>query len=130
MGRMKKSFDGSLTALELEVMLVLWRLGSGNVHEVLEELSKKKEFAYTTVSTILRLLEKKDIIESLKEGRSHIYVPLLTKEDYESHAVSQVVANIFEGTPAMLVKRLLDEEKLSEKDFNEIRKLLDERQSK
>lgn len=130
MGRMKKSFDGSLTALELEIMLVLWRLGSGNVHEVLEELSKKKEFAYTTVSTILRLLEKKNIIESLKDGRSHIYVPLLTKEDYESHTVLQVVANVFEGTPAMLVKRLLDEEKLSEKDFNEIRKLLDERQGK
>jgi predicted transcriptional regulator len=130
MGRMKKPLDGSLTPLELEIMMVLWRLGSGSVHDVLSDLATKKDLAYTTVSTVLRLLEKKEVVESLKDGRTHIYVPLLSKEDYESHAVSQVVTSVFEGTPSMLVKRLLDEDSFSEKDLLEIRRMLDEKQGR
>lgn len=130
MGRMKKPLDGSLTPLELEIMVVLWKLESGSVHDVIAELLKNKELAYTTVSTVLRLLEKKEIVETVKDGRTHIYVPLLSKEDYETYAVSQVVATVFDGTPSMLVKRLLGDDTISDQDLADIRKMLDQRKRK
>jgi predicted transcriptional regulator len=129
MGRMKKT-DESLSPLELEIMVVLWKLGSGSVHEVIAELIKNKELAYTTVSTVLRLLEKKSIVESVKDGRTHIYVPLLTKEEYEGFALSQVVSTVFDGAPKMLVKRLLGDDSISAEELAEIRELLDQRQRK
>jgi predicted transcriptional regulator len=129
MGRMKKT-DESLSPLELEIMVVLWKLGSGSVHEVIAELMKNKELAYTTVSTVLRLLEKKSIVESVKDGRTHIYVPLLTKEEYEGFALSQVVSTVFDGAPKMLVKRLLGDDSISAEELAEIRELLDQRQRK
>ncbi len=113
-----------LTETELELMNILWKRGEGSVANVIEGLSKGRDLAYTSVSTILRILEQKSIIKARKEGKGHIYVPLLRKEDYEKKAVKHVVDKIFEGLPSLLVKQLLDSNRLTADELKEIKSLL------
>jgi len=123
---MKKN---SLTDAELELMNILWKRGEGSVNDVLGELPPKRKLAYTSVSTILRILEQKKIIASRKEGRGHVYFPKLTRAEYEASSVQNIVSKVFQGTPMALVRQLLDVSHLSEEDIKEIQKLLNERLS-
>ena len=115
-----------LTETELELMTILWRLQEGSVADVIEQLPKKRDLAYTSVSTILRILEQKGILKTRKEGRGHIYIPVLKKSDYEAKTVKLVVERVFEGTPVALVRQLLDSVKLDEKDLDELRRMIDQ----
>src|SRR4051812_37720195 len=123
----KKSPDKLLTQVELELMTLIWKIGGGGVHDVLAALPSGRELAYTSVSTILRILEQKGFLESKKEGRGHRYLPLVTKEAYESTTLQHMVTRVFDGTPTSLVKRLLEVGDLSQEDLKEIQNLLDER---
>ncbi|MDF3020487.1 MAG: putative transcriptional regulator [Steroidobacteraceae bacterium] len=114
-----------LTDVELELMTILWRLGEGAVSDVIGELPPQRELAYTSVSTILRILETKGVLAARKEGRGHIYVPLLGKSEYEARAVKDVVDRVFQGVPVAMVRQLLDNVELSATDLREVRKLLD-----
>jgi predicted transcriptional regulator len=115
-----------LTDVELELMTILWRLGEGAVADVIAELPKDRELAYTSVSTVLRILEQKGVLKARKEGRGHIYVPVLKKSDYEAKALKHVVERVFDGTPIALVKQLLASGEVSEKEIKELRALLDQ----
>jgi predicted transcriptional regulator len=114
-----------LTQVELELMTILWRIRQGSVTEVQGELNPGRSLAYTSVSTILRILEQKKIVGSRKEGRGHVYYPRLSKETYETTTLKHVLSKVFDDTPTALVKRLLEVEKLSEKDLKAIRALLE-----
>ena len=125
-----KDRGGKLTEVELELMTILWRISEGSVADVIEQLPKNRDLAYTSVSTILRILEQKGILKARKEGRGHIYVPVLKKDEYESHTVRDVVDRVFHGTPVALVKQLLDSVDLSEQEFKELKDLLKKREAK
>ncbi|MBN1906946.1 MAG: BlaI/MecI/CopY family transcriptional regulator [Deltaproteobacteria bacterium] len=113
-----------LTEVELELMTILWRINEGTVGQVMSELPEGRELAYTSVSTILRILEQKKILGTRKEGRGHIYIPLMTKSDYEEKTVRHVVDNIFDGAPISLIKRLLDTVSITEEELEEIKDLI------
>jgi len=113
-----------LTDVELELMNILWELGEAGVAEVIAKLPAGRELAYTSVSTILRILEGKGIVEARKQGRGHVYVPVLMRADFEAHAVKDVVQRVFAGVPVAMVRQLLDNVQLSEDDVREVRKLL------
>jgi len=113
-----------LTDVELELMTILWRLGEGSVADVLEHLPEGRNLAYTSVSTILRILEQKKTVKARKEGRGHIYVPILKKTDYEARTVKHVVDRVFGGTPVALVRQLLDTMDVSASDLEELKKLI------
>jgi predicted transcriptional regulator len=119
-----KEYDGKLTDVELELMTILWKLSEGSVSDVMELLPKNRDLAYTSVSTILRILEQKGVLKTRKEGRGHIYIPALKKSDYESRTVKDVVERVFQGTPVALVKQLLDSFKINESEVEEIKKLI------
>jgi predicted transcriptional regulator len=116
-----------LTQVELELMTVLWRLGSGTVGDVIEELPEERRLAYTSVSTILRILEKKRVVDSIKKGRGHLYVPRVGRAEYEAWSVQDLVARLFDGAPAALVRTLLESETLTPGDRRSIRELLDKK---
>jgi predicted transcriptional regulator len=127
--QMKKSKAKSieskmLTEVELELMTILWRLGEGSVADVIADLPKGRDLAYTSVSTILRILEQKGILKARKEGRGHIYIPALQKSDYEARAVRHVMDRVFNGTPVALVRQLLDTVQLDEKSIQELKDIL------
>lgn len=115
-----------LTETELELMTILWRLGEGTVNEVLEQLPRERDLAYTSVSTILRILEQKSVLKARKEGRGHIYVPMLKKADYEAKTLRHVVERVFDGTPTALVRQLLDAVKLDEAELKELRQMINQ----
>lgn len=122
-----KEAEGKLlTETELELMTILWKLEEGSVSEVIEQLPKERDLAYTSVSTILRILEQKGILKTRKEGRGHIYTPHLKKTEYEAKTVKHVVDRVFDGTPVALVRQLLDTVKLDESDLKELKKLIDQ----
>ncbi len=117
-----------LTETELELMKILWKLGEGSVTQVLEHLAPARKLAYTSVSTILRILEQKNILVTRKEGKGHVYIPNLKKEEYEKKAVKHVVEKVFQGEPSLLVKQLLDASQLSTHEIEEIKKLILEKE--
>lgn len=129
MARKKKSDEkpGLLTPLELEIMTELWKRSEGGVHDILESLPKDKDYAYTTVSTVLRILLGKGIVEAKAHGRQHTYVPLLSKEEYESRTLNHVVATVFDNEPASLLRRLLDDKSISKEQLEELKSLIDSR---
>jgi len=115
----------TLTLLEAELMNIIWELKEATVHQVLEKLPKHKSLAYTTVSTILRILEQKKVLSSRKEGRTHVYVPMLKKQDYETAALKQVVSLAFDNSPFLLAKQLIDSQTLTEQEIYQLKQLLD-----
>ena len=113
-----------LTAVELEMMNVIWRIGPCPVAQVLEQLSPTRELAYTSVSTIVRILEQKGYVTSEKAGRGHLYSAAIAKDDYQAMSLRHLVNNVFEGTPSLLVQRLLDSNALTEEELAQIKSLL------
>lgn len=118
------SSEVQLTATELELMMILWRIKEGSIRKIMEHLPTERDLAYTSVSTIIRILEKKGIVNSTKEGRGHIYHPAVEQSAYEKSSVNSLVKNVFKGAPLSIVKCLIEEDKLSEKDLSELKELL------
>ena len=124
---MKKKKNELLTEVELEFMNELWALGEGTVRDVLERLPEDRNLAYTSGATILRILEAKEFVTSRKEGKSHVYVPALTKDVYQSRSLKDLSQKLFDDTPASLVAALVNDEELSEEALGQIRALVDRR---
>jgi predicted transcriptional regulator len=119
-----KPIQKPLTATELEMMNVIWRLGPTSVHQVVEALRPQRQLAYTSVSTIVRILEQKGFLRSQKEGRGHLYEPTISKEAYQVRSLQHLVSNVFDGTPTLLVQRLLDSEQLDPEELDRLRRAL------
>jgi predicted transcriptional regulator len=113
-----------LTAVELEMMNVIWRIGPCSVTQVQEQLRPQRELAYTSVSTIVRILEQKGYVTSEKEGRGHRYEAAVVKEAYQAMSLKRLVSNVFDGAPSMLVQRLLDSKALTPEELAQIKSLL------
>jgi predicted transcriptional regulator len=102
-------------------------LGEGTVNDVMAALPTGRPLAYTSVSTILRILEKKAVLGSRKQGRGHIYVPRVSKAEYESFSVRDLITRVFDGTPGALVRCLVDSDALSPEDLKALRRVLERR---
>ena len=113
-----------LTDTELELMSILWSIGQGSVHDVIAKLSQDRPLAYTSVSTMLRILEQKNFVGSQKEGRGHLYFPRIKKEDYEKISIHNLVQKVFGGTPSAMVRRLLENDGLSSQELKSIKELI------
>src|SRR5688572_10081808 len=96
---------------ELDVMAVLWELGSGTVSEVRDRLPA--DLAYTTVLTILRNLETKGFLRHEEEGKAHRYYPLVQRQAAERSALARLVDRLFHGSPELLLTRLVDDPALT-----------------
>ena len=83
-----------LTKAEEEIMLILWKLGESTIREVMNELDEP-ETPYTTVSTVVRVLEKKQFVGHKALGTTYLYRPLLNKKDYLKGYISGIVTNYF-----------------------------------
>ncbi|MFE8598860.1 BlaI/MecI/CopY family transcriptional regulator [Archangium violaceum] len=119
-----------LTPVELELMHIVWRKGEVAVADVLEALPPERKLAYTSVSTVLRILEQKGVLQSRKVGRGHLYSALLPREAYEVQSVRHLVETVFDGTPSALVERLVEAVPLSPEEVEQLRALLSKKGSK
>ncbi len=113
------------TDRELDVMAVLWDMGSGTVAEVKERL--QDPLAYTTVLTILRTLEEKGRLAHKEEGRAYRYYPLVQRTEARESHVRRLTRKLFQDSPELLVTQLVADERLSQEQLERLRTLLDQR---
>ncbi len=108
-----------LTRAELEIMQILWEKEAAFVQEILAEMPEPKP-AYNTVSTIVRILEKKGVVGYEAVGKGHRYHPLIDKERYTRSFMHSVLGNFFDNSPAQLVSFFCQRENLSLQETEEI----------
>lgn len=121
----KENDEKLLTALELKVMNILWDLGQGFVKDVMEKWEEQPLPAYNTISTVIRILEEKGFVGHTAYGRSHQYLPSLTREDYQKRVMSSVLDNVFSGSVADMISSLVDQRNLSNQEIEELKHLID-----
>lgn len=114
---------------EFEVMDLIWKYGPISTNEITEKLVQKKEWSPKTIYTLLLRLEKKGAICHEKKGRVFIYTSSVKKEDY-LEAESRMLANrFFDGAMNQMVVSFLNQRELSEKDLDELQKILDRKRN-
>lgn len=109
--------DRLLTEVELELMSVIWNLGKASVKDVLSSLAKERDLAYTSVATVMKILEQKGFLKCQKDSYAHIFYPLVLKSEYEKTCIDHMLVNVFDGEPVALVQRLLNTKKLQKNEI-------------
>jgi BlaI family transcriptional regulator, penicillinase repressor len=113
-----------LTRAEEQIMQVMWQIGKGFVNDILEQLPEPKP-AYTTVSTIIRILEKKGFVSYKAYGKTHKYYPLVSKKQYARSRITNLLGSYFGNSVPSLASFLTHEENLSLEELEEIRSIMD-----
>ena len=115
-----------LTPAELEIMQIIWERGGTFVNDILAVVPEPKP-AYTTVSTIVRILEKKGYLAHNSFGKSHEYYPLIEREEYTNGYMNSVLNNFFGGSVSRMMSFFTRNEKISLSEADEILKILQEK---
>lgn len=125
--RKRIKLEKLLTEVELEIMNVIWGLGECTVKAVQDTLPPARDLAYTSVATMMKILEQKGALKSTKQDRAHTYLPLISRAEYETVSLQHLKTNVFGGDPASMVMRLLSETDISHKEMETIRSLIEEK---
>ena len=113
-----------LTQRELDVMSVLWEMGEATAAEVRDKVDP--DLAYTSISTVIRLLEAKGFVGHRKgDGKTHVYFPVIDAAAAGKSALGRVIDKIYGGSPVALLANLLDQRRLSPQELARMRALLD-----
>lgn len=115
-----------LTEGELEIMQIVWDLQSCTVREVYEALRGRRQVAYTTVMTMMNILEEKGHLAKERRSRAFVYVPVQPRSRVISNLVNNFLTRVFDGSAKPLVMNLLKEKKLSDEDLREIAAMIEE----
>ena len=109
----------ALTKAEEQVMQILWEMEKAFVKEIVEKFPDPKP-AYNTVSTIIRILEKKKVVDYTSFGRTHQYFPLISKEEFLNRTTDSLVQKYFSGSVENLVSYFVKEKNLTVKELEAI----------
>lgn len=118
----------TLTEAELRIMQVLWGMGSGTVQQVLDSIQEKPSLAYNSVLTTVRVLEKKGYVRHLKDGRAHVYTPLVGRKEATRSEIKHLVTRFF-NSQEQLVLNLLEDHGIDEEEIVRLREMLDRKTS-
>lgn len=113
-----------LTRAEEQIMQVLWDLNTAFVNDILEQLPEPRP-AYNTVSTIVRILEKKGFVGHKAFGKSHQYHPLIKKKEYTRHVFKGMLSGYFGNSMRQMVSFFAREKNLSIQELEEIKQIID-----
>jgi BlaI family penicillinase repressor len=114
-----------LTQTEERIMQVIWELESAFVKEIIERLPEPKP-PYNTISSVVRLLEKKGYVSHKAYGKTYQYFPAIEKASYSKHTFKKLLGNYFEGSYKSLVSFIVNEENLSDQEIKELQALIAE----
>ena len=114
-----------LTKAEEQVMQRLWKIQKGFVNDILNHFPEPKP-AYNTVSTIIRILEKKNFVGHKAYGKTHEYFPLITKKDYTKGYFGSFMKNYFSNSYTALASFLTKEKNISIADLEEMKKMMED----
>jgi BlaI family transcriptional regulator, penicillinase repressor len=126
-----KSKKTVLTEQELEIMKIVWRRGSATVRDVYEELLSQRKIAYTTVMTMMGILEQKGHLKKSADERAYVYRPAQPQREVVGNMVQDFVKRVFNGSAKPLLVHLIEEQKISPEELDEISRVLkDKRRQK
>jgi len=114
----------TLTKAEEEVMQIIWNLGRCLVRDVIEKLGDP-DMPHSTISSVVRILEKKGFVDHKAYGKTHEYFPIVTKEEYADHGVKSMVEKYFGGSPRQLVSYLVQSKDIDLAELKDLMKTLD-----
>ena len=112
------------TRQELEILKILWHLKTATVRDVYEAFREQRRIAYTTVMTMLNIMERKGMVRKWQEGRAYVYKPTDTRERVSKKMVHEFVDRVFDGSPETLVLHLIDETDLSLEEQNKLKRMI------
>lgn len=107
-------------------MKIVWRLEEATVRDVYEALLEKRQVAYTTVMTMMKILEDKGYLKKTMVERAHVYRPTRPRQQVVGAMVKDFVERVFDGAPASLLVHLAKDNKLTQKQKRIVRQLIDE----
>jgi BlaI family transcriptional regulator, penicillinase repressor len=116
--------SGTLTEAELRIMNVLWGKGSGTVQQVLDSITQKPVLAYNSVLTTIRVLERKGYLKHLKDGRAHVYTPLVGQKEATRSEIRHLLGRFFKNSHEQLVLNLLEDEEIGAEELARLREML------
>jgi BlaI family penicillinase repressor len=111
--------------LEMQILSVLWDRGPSTAREVMETMPDGKERAYTSVLSVMQVMEKKGFLKHKNRGLAHVYSPAVDKGRVIEPFLRRVVNEVFGGRPAAMMQALLTGTQVSESELAEIRRVLD-----
>ncbi len=113
----------TLTEQELEIMKVVWELQTATVRDVYEVLLGRRKIAYTTVMTMMNILEQKKYLKKTQSDRAYLYRPARPQRQVIGDMVREFVNRVFNGSAEPLLVHLVEEHNLTREDLEEIARL-------
>jgi predicted transcriptional regulator len=115
-----------LTEAELRLMNIVWELGSATVGQIVDTLPTNPPVAYSTVLTLMRILETKGYVRHTKDGRAFVYRPVVGSKEASTKAIRHLLTRFFGGSAGQLVLKLLDERQLDPDELKHIKQKINE----
>lgn len=116
-----------LGRVQLLIMQVLWDKGQATAREITDTISQHEAIAHSTVQTLLRGLEEKGAVDHKSERRTFVFFPLVEEKHFKDSATRDLVERVFGGDAANLMAHLLNDKKVSRKEIDQIRKMINKR---
>lgn len=120
---MKNSSRGP-SNLEMQVLSLLWERGPCTVRQILEALPDGKARAYTTVLTVMQVMEKKGLLSHSSKGNTHVYAPKVSPKQTLGPLMRNLVRNLFGGSPAAAMQHLLSDNEVSREELSQLKDLI------
>jgi BlaI family transcriptional regulator, penicillinase repressor len=122
---MPRKPSAALTDAEAAVMAVVWRLRRASVGDVVAAMNETRAVTYSTVQTIMRILETKGYVTHDKVARAFFYAPVVDERQARRRALRHLVNRLFEGSPSLLVLNVLEDEEIDPAERDQLRKLIE-----
>ena len=119
----------TLTHAELRLMEVLWERGPLTVHQFLED-SAAKSLAYNSVLTTIRILEKKGYVKHAKDGRAHLYIPVMGRKEATRSEIRNLVSRFFKDSHELLLLNILEDKSIDAEELKRLAQLVERRAEK
>lgn len=124
---MARRTSETLTEAELRIMQVLWQTGPGTVQQILDALPTRPALAYNTVLTTIRILERKGYLGHDKDGRAHVFRPLVERDQASRSEIRHLVNRFFRNSHEDLVLNILEDRGIAAEELDRLRRMLDEK---
>lgn len=116
-----------ISEAELEVIKILWELGEATSTQIVDRFEGKSEWKPKTIHTLITRLVSKDAVKAEKiDGKSYLYSPKITEEEYRSYANESFLKKLYNGSVNLMISTFIKEQNLTKEDINKLKKLLDE----
>ncbi len=122
---MARKKSPTLTDAELRLMDILWKKGSGSVSDLVAALPDSEPLAYNTVLTTLRILEQKQYVDHIKEGRAHVFKPIVDQDQARNNVVQYMLSRFFNNSPELLAQHIIERDDINPADLDKIKRLVE-----